>query len=234
MVEVTDATFSDLVLARSMQVPVVVDLWASWCQPCKTLGPILEAVIAETDGAVEFAKVDVDANPQVANAFQVKSIPAVFAMDQQQIVDSFLGAQSEAFVREFVAKLVPTAEQNEVERLYSLGDEASLRAALELEPTNERVVVALAELLVIGGRGEEAEALLAAIPEDAEVRRIRAQIRTGQIDAAGIDVELELAQLLDRVKTDDAARQRYIDLLELLGDDERVGDFRRKLTARLY
>ena len=160
--------------------------------------------------------------------------PAVFAMDQQQIVDSFLGAQSEAFVREFVAKLVPTAEQNEVERLYSLGDEASLRAALELEPTNERVVVALAELLVIGGRGEEAEALLAAIPEDAEVRRIRAQIRTGQIDAAGIDVELELAQLLDRVKTDDAARQRYIDLLELLGDDERVGDFRRKLTARLY
>ncbi|MCO5313112.1 MAG: tetratricopeptide repeat protein [Microthrixaceae bacterium] len=234
MVEVTDATFSDLVLARSMQVPVVVDLWASWCQPCKTLGPILEAVIAETDGAVEFAKVDVDANPQVANAFQVKSIPAVFAMDQQQIVDSFLGAQSEAFVREFVAKLVPTAEQNEVERLYSIGDEASLRAALELEPTNERVVVALAELLVIGGRGEEAEALLAAIPEDAEVRRIRAQIRTGQIDAAGIDVELELAQLLDRVKTDDAARQRYIDLLELLGDDERVGDFRRKLTARLY
>ena len=137
-------------------------------------------------------------------------------------------------MREFVAKLVPTAEQNEVERLYSIGDEASLRAALELEPTNERVVVALAELLVIGGRGEEAEALLAAIPEDAEVRRIRAQIRTGQIDAAGIDVELELAQLLDRVKTDDAARQRYIDLLELLGDDERVGDFRRKLTARLY
>ncbi len=90
--DVTDATFGTAVMERSMTVPVVVDLWAEWCGPCKTLGPIIEKVVGETSGAVELAKVDVDANPQVAQAFNVQSIPAVFAIHEGKIVDSFVGA----------------------------------------------------------------------------------------------------------------------------------------------
>lgn len=234
MVDVTDATFQQLVLDRSMQVPVVIDLWAAWCGPCKTLGPILERVIAETAGQVEFAKVDVDANPQIANAFRVQSIPAVYAMHQQQIVDQFLGAQPEAAVREFVQRLLPTQEESEVERLYAAGDEASLRAALALEPTNENVVVALAELLVADGRTDDADALLNTIAENAEVRRLRAMIRTGVAGAQSPDVFAELDGLLERVKGDDEARQRFVDLLEVLAEDPRVGEYRRKLMTRLY
>ena len=96
MVDVTDATFSQEVMEASMTTPIVVDLWAEWCTPCKTLGPILEKVIGETNGAVILAKVDVDANPRVAQAFQVQSIPAVFAINEGKIVDSFTGALPDA------------------------------------------------------------------------------------------------------------------------------------------
>src|SRR3546814_11686380 len=92
-IDVTDATFATDVVERSKSVPVVVDLWAEWCGPCKTLGPIIEKVIAETDGKVVLAKVDVDTNPQVANAFQVQGIPAVHAVRDGRVVDSFVGAQ---------------------------------------------------------------------------------------------------------------------------------------------
>lgn len=235
MVDVTDATFEQEVMVRSTQVPVVIDLWAEWCGPCKTLGPILERVIGATDGKVVLAKVDVDANPQVANAFRVQSIPAVYAMVDQKIVDQFLGAQPEAQVLEFVTNLVPTPAETEAERLIGMGDEASLRAALELEPGNERATVALAELLVGTGQTDEAQRLLTAVPETPEVRRVLAMARTGLSDAGGLDIDAELSRLLDRVKDDDDARQRFVDLLAVLGpDDPRTADYRRKLTARLY
>ena len=131
MTDVTDATFQTDVLDRSQDVPVVVDLWAEWCGPCRTLGPILERVVGETGGQVALAKVDIDSNPQVAAAFQVQSIPAVFAISQGKVVDSFIGALPEPSVREFVAKLAPA--ESEADRLAARGDEASLRAALELE-----------------------------------------------------------------------------------------------------
>ena len=95
MKDVTDATFATDVIERSKTVPVVVDLWATWCGPCTTLSPIIEKVIDETSGAVELAKVDVDANPDISRAFQVQSIPAVFAIKDGAIVDSFVGALPE-------------------------------------------------------------------------------------------------------------------------------------------
>src|SRR5579864_5182896 len=101
-IDVTDETFETEVLDRSVDVPVVVDLWADWCGPCKTLGPILEKVIGETDGSVALVKVDVDANPQVAGAFRVQSIPAVFALRDRKVVDSFIGAIPEPAVRQFI------------------------------------------------------------------------------------------------------------------------------------
>ena len=82
MADITDATFEADVLERSKQVAVVVDLWAPWCGPCKTLGPIIEKVIGETGGKVELAKVNVDENPQFSQAFQVQGIPAVYAVKE--------------------------------------------------------------------------------------------------------------------------------------------------------
>jgi putative thioredoxin len=232
MPDVTDATFQTEVVERSATVPVVVDLWAEWCGPCKQLGPVLEQVIAATDGAVELAKVDVDANPGVAQAFQVQSIPAVYAMKDGKVVDGFLGAQPEWQVQEFVDKLLPTVEETEVDQLLGRGDEASLRAALELEPAEERVITALAALLAGDDRGPEALALLEKIPESAETRRIAALARTGP--GAGQDVETRLTELLGRVKEDDTARQEYVDLLELLADEDAKAPWRRQLSARLF
>lgn len=232
MTDITDATFQTAVMERSSTVPVVVDLWAEWCGPCKQLGPVLEKVVADTAGQVELAKVDVDANPGVAQAFQVQSIPAVYAVKDGKVVDGFLGAQPEWQVAEFVQKLLPTQEQTEVDRLLGAGDEASLRAALELEPAEGRVIAALAELLATDGRGEEALALLEKVPETAETRRIAALARTGP--DAGEDIETRLAALLDRVKEDDTARQEFVDLLELQPDEDRKAHWRRQLSARLF
>jgi putative thioredoxin len=235
--DVTDSTFETAVLDRSTQVPVVVDLWAEWCGPCKTLGPILEKVVAETNGAVELAKVDVDANPRVGTTFKVQSIPAVFALKDRQVVDHFIGALPEPAVRDFVQRLAPAP--SEVDELVAAGDEVSLRRALELEPGHEGAVLALAELLIRRADTEEALGLLARIPETAEVRRLAALARvgTGAVSDSGDGqpVEAKLDALLERVKDDEQARQEFIDLLEVLGpDDPRTSQYRKALTARLY
>jgi putative thioredoxin len=233
--DVTDATFETDVLERSVEVPVVVDLWASWCGPCKTLGPILERVVAETNGDVVLAKVDVDANPRVATTFRVQSIPAVFAIRDRKVVDSFVGALPEPSVRQWIAQLSPPP--SEVDKLLAAGDEASLRQALELEPANDAVVLALASYLVTTGARAEALELLARIPETPEVRHIAALARVGDElgDGPGADLEAKLDALLDRVKGDDEARQEFVDLLEVLGpDDPRTAHYRRALTARLF
>src|SRR4051812_9405902 len=163
--DVTDSTFQTAVLERSDTVPVVVDLWAEWCGPCRTLGPIIEKVVAETDGKVALVKVDVDSNPAISQAFRVQSIPAVYALRDGQVVDGFVGAYPEAEVRRFVEGLLPTDAESEVAALLSAGDEVSLRQVLEREPGNEDAIVALAELLVERGDNDEALALLERIPE---------------------------------------------------------------------
>jgi putative thioredoxin len=232
-IDVTDATFQTEVIDRSLQTPVVVDLWAPWCGPCRTLGPILEKVIGATGGQVVLAKVNVDENPQVSQTFRVQGIPAVYAVAGGKVVDGFVGAQGEAAVAAFVQKLLPTEEQTEIARLLEAGDMSSLRHALELEPGHHDATVALATLLVEDGRADEALQLLATIPETTATRHVAALARTG---GEGVDdVEAKLDALLDRVRDDDAARQEFLDVLELLGpDDPRTASYRKALTARLF
>ena len=238
--DVTDATFQSDVIERSSQVPVVVDLWAPWCGPCRTLGPILEDVVDATDGAVELVKINVDENPQVSAAFQVQSIPAVYALVDGKVVDGFLGAQPAPRVQEFVSGLQPSESDNALSALLAAGDEASLRQVLELQPDHHDAIVGLAELLATrreDGDTDEALALLGRIPETAETRRVAALARTGATDgeSSGDEITAKLDDLLDQVKADDAARQEYVDLLEVLGsDDPRTADYRKRLTARLY
>ena len=230
--DVTDATFEQDVLERSTQATVIVDLWAEWCGPCKQLGPLIEKVVEESGGRAVLAKVDVDANPRVAQSFQVQSIPAVYAVRDRKVVDGFIGALPEAQVRAFVDAVAPAASEADV--LAARGDETSLRAALDLEHDHPAAVVALAELLAERGDGEEALELLGRVPETAETRRIAALARVGA-DEGDDEIERELHELLDRVKSDDAARQRFVDLLEVLGpDDPRTARYRKQLTARLY
>ena len=235
-VDVTDASFDADVINRSDEVTVVVDLWAPWCGPCRQLGPILETVIAETEGKVILVKVNVDESPQVSATFRVQSIPAVFALKDRKVVNGFVGAQGEAFVRDFVAGLLPVEELSAVAQLLALGDEASLREALALEPANADVITALATLLVEDGQPEEALALVSKIPETAETRRIAAVARMGGTAAAeSDDIEGRLLGLLDRVKGDEAARQEFLDLLAVLGpEDPRTAGHRRALTSRLF
>ena len=232
-IDVTDATFDTDVVERSKTTPVVIDLWAPWCGPCLTLGPILEKVTDATEGKVVLAKVNIDENPSISQAFQVQSIPAVFAMKGGQVVDGFMGAYPEDVVTQFVSNLLPTDEETAVAQLIDAGDEESLRVILGMDPGNEQAIEALAEMLIERGDTDEALGLLERIPENERTRRLAAAARVG-IDPTD-DYDATLGGLLDRVKDDDEARQQFVDILELMGpDDPRTADYRRRLTARLY
>jgi putative thioredoxin len=233
MADVTDATFDAAVIERSREVPVVVDLWAPWCGPCRTLGPIIERVVDSTDGAVELAKVNIDENPKIAATFQVQSIPAVYALADGKVVDGFVGALPESQVAEFVARLAPAP--SEADLLVALGDEASLRQALEIEPDHPAAVIALAGLLVGRSDIDEALVLLARIPETADTRALAARARLAGRNVATDDATSVLDSLLDRVRDDEDARQEFLDLLEALGpDDPRTLQYRKALSARLF
>ncbi len=238
VVDVTDATFETEVLRRSAELPVVVDLWAPWCGPCQTLGPILERVVDATDGAVALAKVNVDENPAVANSFQVQSIPAVFALRDGKVVDAFIGALPESGVAEFVARLAPQPSEADllVQEGIDQASEAPLYKALELQPDHLGAITALAPMLIARGAADDALVLLGRVAETPEVRRLQAEARlSAQPGGETGDVGARLDGLLERVRDDPASRQEFLDLLETLGpDDPRTSRYRKALSARLF
>lgn len=150
-IDVTDLTFQAEVLEKSMSVAVVVDLWAPWCGPCKTLGPVLEKVCAATNGQVVLAKVNVDENPAVARAFQVQSIPAVYAMRDGKVVNGFMGALPEHEVQSFVNSLLP--------------DQSALLVDEQPAPVDQPVEIPQ------DGKDEVLEVLLPLVKNDEEARK---------------------------------------------------------------
>jgi putative thioredoxin len=199
---------------------------------------MLEKAVADTDGAVALAKVNVDDNPRVAQTFAVQSIPAVFAIHNGQVVDQFIGAVPEAQLTAFIQRLAPAP--SEADTLVATGDEGSLRKALELQPDHAGAIEALARLLIDRGDAAEALAILARIPETDATRLLAADARLLE---AGVDVSdtgrdeiaTKLDELLEKVRDDEAARQEFVDLLEALGpSDPRTNEYRRALAARLF
>jgi putative thioredoxin len=238
--DVTDQSFEVDVLAASDSAVVVVDLWAQWCGPCKTLGPMLESAIAARAPRVRLAKIDVDANPMASASFQVQSIPAVFAISNRKVADNFVGAQTKDFIDKWLDQLLPeeSSSVSAAQSARALGDVAALRTLLSAEPANVEAIVGLADVLINAGQFEEVEALLAKVPETTEVRTLRARLHhgvsgDGALDEAAVMQKLDV--LLQSVKVDDAARTAYVELLDLLGaENPSTAVYRKRLTSALF
>ncbi|MGY2082054.1 tetratricopeptide repeat protein [Modestobacter sp. SYSU DS0657] len=260
VVDVTEDTFQSEVLDRSFQVPVVLDLWAEWCGPCKQLSPVLEKLATEGAGSWVLAKVDVDANPALAQGLRVQGIPAVKAVWQGQLVAEFTGAIPEEQARQFVTELVaattggavPGAEGepaepedprlDEAEAALDRGDltaaEAAYQAILDAEPEHPVAGLALRQVQLFR-RAEEAgpDALNAA---DAAPDDVAAQTRAADLLLGTGNVEAAFDRLLDVIRRTagedrDLARKHLVELFGVVGDDDpRVGAARRALTLALY
>ncbi|WP_236824647.1 MULTISPECIES: tetratricopeptide repeat protein [unclassified Blastococcus] len=259
VVDVTEATFQAEVLDRSFQVPVVLDLWAEWCGPCKQLSPVLERLAVEGGGSWVLAKVDVEANPALAQGLRVQGIPAVKAVWQGQLVAEFTGAIPEEQARQFVTELVqattggavPGAEPqadvedprlDAAEAALERGDLAAAEAAYEAilaeEPDHPDAGIALRQVQLFR-RAEEAgpDALAAA---DAAPDDVAAQTRAADFLLGTGDIEGAFDRLLDVVRRTggedrDAARKHLVELFAVVGDaDPRVASARRQLTAALF
>ena len=184
--DATTDTFEAEVLRKSLDVPVLVDFWATWCGPCKTLGPILEKLAGEYNGAFVLAKVDVDKEQQIAAAFQIRSVPTVFLVKGGQLVDGFPGALPEGQLREFLAShgIQPAEAADAPVEAAPLDPQAqvsALREAIAAEPDKDELKLDLVLALLKTGDATEAERLLDALPANlaTDDRAVKARARLG-------------------------------------------------------
>jgi putative thioredoxin len=239
------ATFAADVLAASREVPVIVDFWAPWCGPCKTLGPALEAAVEAAGGAVKLVKVNIDENPEIAQQLRIQSIPTVYAFRDGQPVDGFMGAIPESQIKAFVATLAGgggghehdhghggpehTAEVLAVgDQALAAGDVAMAAQAyghvLQDEPGHPAAVAGLARAYLQGGDVERAKATLAMVrPDGAQDEAIRAVEAELKLREAPAPEAAETAALRARLAAEPADHQARYDLamaLDAAGDRE--------------
>jgi putative thioredoxin len=241
-IEVTDADFEQRVLERSAEVPVLVDFWADWCQPCHMLAPVIERAVDAHPGKVELAKLDTDANQSTAARYGVRGLPTVKAFVNGEVVDEFTGAQPPAVVERFVDNLVPS----EADELVGGGDEESLRRALEVDPNHAVARRELARQLLRRGEIDEALSLLEGVAGDFVAEGLAARARLADDEElapafeawdrgdSGTALEILAAALDDPERRDDIRRVMVAIFTELGTDDPLAREYRRRLSAALY
>lgn len=177
-IEVNELNFEYEVITFSKNVPVLVDFWAEWCQPCKMLSPILEKLIVDVQGTLRLAKVNIDQNPNLAVQYNVRSIPTVKAFINGQVVSEFVGMQPEARIRDFIGKLtLPSPVDLDIEKSQSLllshkweEAEKTLRSILSQKPESTSILLGLAKAMLAQNKPEEALSFLKNIPDSREMR----------------------------------------------------------------
>lgn len=255
IIDATESNFQTEVIEESHRRPVVVDLWAAWCGPCRTLGPILERLAEEKAGAFLLAKVNVDENPALAQAFQVRGIPAVHAVHMGKVVDSFTGALPEVEVRAWLQGILPGPEAallDEAEVLQAEGKwekaKATYEKVLEQVPRHGDALFQLARILAAEGEVDKAERHLGLIlPDDAS--RLEKEIAALRLKLSGDgleDAERALAEAPDdpaaklRLGKALAASEQYERALELFldalreGPKETVGEEARAAMVEIF
>ena len=232
--DATAATFEDTVIRKSLETPVLVDFWATWCGPCKTLGPILEKLAADYHGAFALAKVDVDKEQELAAAFQIRSVPTVMLVKDGQLVDGFPGALPEGQLREFLKHhgIEPAAAVEEAAAEESAAPPVDphevvmrLRKAIEAEPDKSELKLDLALALLQTGAASEAEQLLDGLPANlaTDDRTVNARARLG---FAALLKDAPPAEVLEAAIASDPGDLRARHLLgvrKLVGGDAEAG-----------
>lgn len=222
IIEGSDKTFMADVVNASADTPVIVDFWAPWCGPCRTLTPVIEKVVTAAKGKVKLVKINIDENPAYAGQLRVQSIPAVFAFKDGKPVDGFMGAQPESQIKAFVERLIGQTPSGIEDFLVagaeslSIGDiggaAQSYAQAASLDPENPKVIAGLARCYLLDGDNDRARELIAALPKDKakdpDVVAVVAQLALLEA-ASGVDDVSEVSEALAANPDDHQARYNF-------------------------